>query len=87
MTKSIGKSFLIDPLTTNNAIYCDSLILSTKYNNAIISFRYSVSFKNVAGEAKSVTGEWLQHGLKLLGQSLAWFTNVCQIRPCIYLGK
>ena len=29
LTQSIEKSFLIDPLTTNNAIYHDSLILST----------------------------------------------------------
>ena len=27
MTQSIEESFLIDPLTTNNAIYCDSLTI------------------------------------------------------------
>ena len=27
MTQSIEKSFFIDPLTTNNVIYCDSLTL------------------------------------------------------------
>ena len=33
LTQSIEKSFLIDPLTTNNAIYHDSLILSTCYQS------------------------------------------------------
>ena len=27
LTKSVEKSFITDPLTTNNAIYCDSLTL------------------------------------------------------------
>ena len=30
ITKSVKKSFLIDPLTTNNAIYRDSLTLITR---------------------------------------------------------
>ena len=29
LTQSIKKSFLIDPLTTNNAIYCYLLVLTT----------------------------------------------------------
>ena len=31
--------------------------LRTKYDNIIISFRYVVSFKNIAGESKSVAAE------------------------------
>ena len=31
MTKPIMKEFLIDPLTTNSAIYCDSLILKMAF--------------------------------------------------------
>ena len=35
---------------------CFSTLL-TKYSNKIISFRYCVSFENIAGESKSVTAE------------------------------
>ena len=42
LIQSIEKSFLIDPLTTNNGIYRDSLILSNLdskiHENAVIVF-------------------------------------------------
>ena len=46
LTQSIEKSFLIDPLTTINAIYCDLLILKlfTRRN-----LRCNFFFNKVAG--------------------------------------
>ena len=52
MTHWIEKSFLIDPLTTNNAIYCASLILSKHFWFDYIRFLW---FKDIFSENPQIT--------------------------------
>ena len=49
LTRSIEKNFLIDPLTTNNAIYRDSLVLNfEKFPVYFVSITAGIYLLNVA---------------------------------------
>ena len=53
MTHSIEKSFLIDSLTTNNAIHLDSLSLSKKYYDLIVIKLWARNSVRIRGHSKS----------------------------------
>lgn len=53
MTHSIEQSFLIDSLTTNNAIHRYSLTLSKKYNDLIVIKLCARNSVRIRGYSKS----------------------------------
>ena len=53
MTESIEKSFLTDPLTTNNAVYFDSLTLRKTDTNTCIEINIQIAQNNDAVSAVS----------------------------------